>query len=162
MNVWKRLFPDRPKDIDADKVDMELSGVRFGLRCLMVQGGFKVRKGIKDLDNEQILARADATVTLIMNVFMFVRAAEDVIVRHGLVDEYKAQCAKLQNAIEKMMPQPNEAELVKLREALGMMAKGAADGQGESAGVRLSEAGGDGDGTVDQVGVRGDQPESTE
>ena len=156
--LWAELHTRDPQLIDVEKVNAELSGIRFGLRCMMVQGVYRVRKGI-DMTDDQILQRADATLTLISNVFMFVRAAEDVITRHGLETEYKAQLADLQKGIMNFVPQPSGVELEKLQAMLGTMAKGAGNGEGNGEGIHLSDSG---DASVDGVGeesVLGDQPE---
>ena len=160
--LWKRILRERaakaPKPIDAAKVNTELQGIKFGMRCMMIIGGYRFRKGLKETD-EEIQKRADATVTLIMNVFMMVRAAEDVIVRHGLTEEYKAQLAHLQAALAAGIPQPTGEELARLQEMLGKMAKGGGqpagiatfgDAKGDgNGGNGLSDSGGEG---VDPVG----------
>ena len=142
-----------PGPIDAARVQQELAGIRFGLRCMMGnrEAGFRARNKIP-LGDSEIDARADATLTLIMNVFQFVRAAEDVIVRHGLTDEYKAQVAHLQAAVASGMPQPTQVELEALQKMLGQM--GGQDGEG---GVQLSDAGAEGDRPVGSEGVRTDR-----
>jgi hypothetical protein len=140
-----------PGQIDAAKVQQELNGIRFGLRCMMGnrEAGYRARKNIPIPDSE-IDPRADSTLTLIMNVFQFVRAAEDVIVRHGLDGEYKAQVAHLQAAVAAGLPQPTTVELEALQKMLGRMGKGADDGEG---GVQLSDAGGEGERAVGAEGV---------
>jgi len=164
--LWKRVLREwkakAPRAIDAAKVNTEIRGVKFGMRCMMIIGGYRFKKGMRETD-EEIQKRADATVTLIINVFMMVRAAEDVIVRHGLTDEYKAQLAHLQSAMAASVPQPTGEELAKLQEMLGKMAKGGGapagiatfgDAKGDgNGGNGLSEAGEGRDDTVGEESV---------
>jgi hypothetical protein len=147
--IVREIRAKPPAVIDAAKVQQELAGIRFGLRCMMGnrEAGYRARKMIP-LEEKEIDARADATLTLIMNVFQFVRAAEDVIVRHGLSAEYTAQVAHLQTAVATGMPQPTHVELEALQEMLGKM-KGADDG-----GVQLSDAGGEGERAVGEEGIQ--------
>ena len=155
--LGRELRAKAPGPIDASKVGLELQDIRFGLRCMMGnrEAGYRARKNIP-LADSAIDPKADATLTLIMNVFMYVRAAEDVIVRHGLKDEYVAQTAHLQNAIAAGVPQPTQVELEALQEMLGKMGKGADDGGG----VQLSDAGGEGDGPVGPEGLRDHRTEA--
>lgn len=145
-----------PVEISGERVKQELDGVRFGLRCMMANSGagFRARKAILEqvhgMADAAVDQRADATLTLIMNVFQFVRAAEDVIVRHGLLDEYKAQVAHLQDAVGRLVSMPSSAQLEALKATLEQMGKGGADGEG---GVKLSDAGAEGDGAVGPEGV---------
>ena len=111
--VWAEIRTRPPALLDAGGMEARLSGMRFGLRCLMVQGGYKMRKGI-DLRDDEIRTRSDATVTLIHNVFIMLQAAEDVIVRHSLTDEYQSVCSDLQKAVGQFVPQPTGVELEKL------------------------------------------------
>lgn len=155
--LWAAVRARRPTQIDAEKVEAELAGVRFGLRCMMGnrEAGFRARsailKQVPGMGDAEVDKRADATLTLIMNVFQFVRAAEDVIVRHGLADEYKAQVAHLQDAIGRRVTLPSMEQLEALKKTLGQMGKG--DGNGEG-GIQLSDAGGEGNGAVGQGGVQ--------
>lgn len=138
-----------PEEIDAKKVDAELQGVRFGMRCMMILGGYKARQGLDaSLTDAEIQTRADATLTLIMNIMMMLRAAEDVLYRHGIIDEYMKQTEHLQQALQdlRQFPQPSGEELARLQSMLGTMAKGAddvkgSDGAAPTGGVGLSDAG---------------------
>jgi hypothetical protein len=159
--LWKRFLRERkakaPRAIDAAKVNTELQGVKFGMRCMMILGGYRFKKGLKETD-EEIQKRADATVTLIMNVFMMVRAAEDVIVRHGLTEEYKAQLAHLQSAIAAGVPQPTGEELLKLQEMLGKMAKGGGAPAGIATFGDAAKGDGNGGNGLSEAGERSDDP----
>jgi hypothetical protein len=90
---WTRVkvelkAPD-PKPLDNKKLRMELQGLQFGLRCMMALGGYRVKP--KDMSDDQVRERADATTTLCANLQLMIRCAEDVILRHGLRDEYQHQ-----------------------------------------------------------------------
>ena len=154
--VWAEIRTRPPALLDAGGMEARLSGLRFGLKCLLVQGGYKIRKDI-DLRDDEIRTRSDATVTLIHNVFIMLQAAEDVIVRHGLTPEYQSVCNDLQNALRNFVPQPTGVELENLRAALAMMAKGADDGKAD-----VQDAGGNGSGAVVEESIHGDQQESAE
>lgn len=139
----------KPQFVDARKANSVIVGVRFGLRCLMTQGGYKVRKGITDLTDEQIVKRADATVSMITSVMLSIQAAETVILRHGLKDEYDELVLKLQEDLGNMMPQPTEEELEKLK---ALLTTG-----GDGDGIKLSDATEGSDGTVDTKGLQDHQ-----
>lgn len=186
---WRRVLRELraapPAALDAAHIKQELDSINFGLRCLVITGilqepgiGYKakhqvddaeyllkIRKGLRETD-EEIVSRSDWAVTMIMQVFMFIRAAEDVVVRHGLEEEYKAQIANLQEAIARLVPAPSREELSKLQAMLGKMmtgrveeavALGDAKGDGDG-GVKLSDAGSAGQDSVGEAGLRGNLP----
>ena len=134
--------------VDAVKANSVIIGIRFGLRCLMTQGGYRVRKGITDLTDEQIVQRADKTVSMITGVLLSIQAAEAVILRHGLKDEYDDLVLKLQEDLGNVMQQPTEEDVNRLKVEL-------AGGDGD--GIKLSDAAETGIGAVDPEGVQDHQ-----
>jgi hypothetical protein len=158
--IFKRILAEiktkPPVILNAEEIENSLGSLRFGLRCMMAQGGYKSRQGIP-LKDDEILKRSDVTVTLIHNVFIMLRAAEDVLKRHDLLIEYQAVVEDSQNAIKNHVPQPTGEQLQKLKETLGAMAKGKDDGKADVQG-----AGGNGSGAVVEESVRGDQQELAE
>lgn len=184
---WRRILTElraKPASaIDASKVKKEIDSINFGLRCLIITGilqepgiGYKakqpdllkIRKGLRETD-EEIVSRSDWVVTMVMQIFMYIRAAEDVIVRHGLSAEYQGQIANLQDAVARLVPAPSREELSKLQAMLGKMmsgggvgAAGLGDAKGGGDGVELSDAGAAGPDPVGEEGLRGDLPEAPE
>ncbi len=154
--LWRRILGEirakAPAAIDAGKIAQEIAGVKFGMRCMMILGGYRYREGLKETD-EEIQGRADATVTLIMGILLRVRAAEDVVVRHNLTAEYQAQLTHLEHSLSSGLPAPTAEEIEKMKSLLGTM-KEATIGKGapaegvtlgdaeENGGTKLSEAGG--------------------
>ena len=77
---------------------LELDSMAFGLRCLMVQGGYKLKPaGMKDEDIKRL---GDNQASLHANLHIMLRCAEDVINRHQLTAEYRAQLVAAEKELQ--------------------------------------------------------------
>jgi hypothetical protein len=79
--------------LDVDQIRGELEGLKFGIRCMMAMGGYKLKP--EGMNDEELKKKADSTTMLLANLHLMVRCAEEVIVRHGLGLEYQAQLTKI-------------------------------------------------------------------
>lgn len=131
--------------LDGKQMRGELDGLMFGLRCMMALGGYKVAP--KGMSEDEIKARGDQTSTLCANLHLMVRCAEEVILRHGLVREYRQQ---LQD-IEKKLSVPPEDQIAATRAMLKVVKD-----------VDVQGVVGKGNGSLDQESVRGDNEEIPE
>jgi hypothetical protein len=101
----------------------------------------------------QIQARADLAVTKILNLEVFVLAAESVIVRHGLKEEYTSITDKILTELRPMYPMPTPEEVARMQALI-------AGGEHGNI-VGFSDAGTEGEGAVDSESVQGDQQGET-
>jgi hypothetical protein len=138
-----------PVPLNVKRTKDELQGLSFGLRCLMAQGGYKVRP--EGMGQDELVARGDSTATLCANLHIMVRCAEEVILRHGLQPEYVQQIERVTAELNKLTAVPVQDQLL----AMKALAKaGGANGEGH-----VRDAGGEGDGPVAEGSVQPDQQE---
>jgi hypothetical protein len=111
--AWFEMKDHPVVPVDSKKMKMELDGLSFGLRCLMSMGGYKFKpEGLKD---DELKQRADGTATLCANLHLMVRCAEDVIIRHNLLDEYRTQLAKVEEALNAAATIPQGDQLAAMK-----------------------------------------------
>jgi len=149
--AWHELFLSKLEPLAAVKVKGMQDGLRFGMRCMMAVGGHKYADGIK-LTEVEMQTRADLAVTTILNLQVYVLAAEQVITRHGLKEEYTSIIDKVNDELRGMYPQPTEAEIAKLK---ALISTGGEDG-------KLSDTGKEGQREMDSASLPDHQREPTE
>ena len=93
-----------PVPLDPKRTKDELQGLAFGLRCLMAQGGYKVKP--EGMGQDELVARGDATATLCANLHIMVRCSEEVLLRHGLNLEYVQQIERVTAELNKLTSVP--------------------------------------------------------
>ena len=175
-NVFGRILSaivaKKPGDLHQAKIERDIQQMQFNLRVMSyyvvtkLGGTYKAKQTLGPLTDDEIAQRSDASVTLMSTLMFTIQAAEEIIVRNGLLGEYQSQCQRLQARLQGGYPSPSEDELRKMRSMLeSMMIKGAGNGKGLAdaedgglGGVQLSDAGAEGEHPVDQEGVRGDKP----
>jgi hypothetical protein len=154
--AWRELVLPKPEGLEVGKVKLRQDALRRGMLCLMAcrDSGFKARKGITDMTDIEIQARADMTVTEILSLQLYVLAAESVILRHGLKDEYTSITDKIQQELRPLYPMPTAEEMKRMQDLLA----GGKDGVGIAG---FSDAGTESVGDVATEGVRDNQQEET-
>ena len=153
--AWRELVLPKLEPMPAVKVKNMQDGLRFGMRCMMAVGGHKYAEGTK-LTEVELQTRADLAVTTILNLQVYVLAAEQVITRHGLKEEYTSIIDKVNDELRGMYPQPTEQEIEKLR---ALIASGGENGQGN---IELSDAGKGSERTLDSASLPDHQRETAE
>jgi hypothetical protein len=153
--AWRELVLPKPEGLPLATVKNRQDALRRDMLCIMAcpQSGFKARKNITDMTEIQIQARADLAVTKILNLEVFVLAAESVIVRHGLKEEYTSITDKILTELRPMYPMPTPEEVARMQALIA----GGEDGNI----VGFSDAGTEGEGAVDSESVQGDQQGET-
>jgi hypothetical protein len=162
---WRQVkveaaLPDQ-KPTSATRVRKDIQSMQFGLLCVMALGGHKVAPEM--LKDEEIKVQSDKTITLITNVLMMLRAAEDVITRHRLLEEYRNQTGVLQKDVEAAMKAEIEGVSAAVKDVLAREAKKEMDaregknGSGNGEAVPASRGSGEGLGQED---LRAGEPKS--
>jgi len=153
--AWRELVLPKPEGLPLATVKNHQDALRRDMLCIMAcpQSGYKARKGITDMTDIQIQARADLAVTKILNLEVFVLAAESVIVRHGLKEEYTSITDKILTELRPMYPMPTPEEVARMQALI-------AGGEHGNI-VGFSDAGTEGEGAVDSESVQGDQQGET-
>ncbi len=114
-------------------VKRDLDGTAFGMRCYLARGGNRYRPiGLNDGEIEQ---RATEVCAQITDRAIWIRAAEDVIMRHGLVEEYQGQVKELTAALGPLVSPDREKEQSAVLRAMTDALKRGADPDGEQ--IRL-------------------------
>jgi predicted nucleic-acid-binding Zn-ribbon protein len=109
--AWK--FDGPPVPLKVGQVRAELTGLQFGLQCLMALGGYKVKP--LGLNDDELKQRGDSTGALCANLHIMVRCAEEVLLRHGLKEEYVQQIQQITTELNVLSTVPNQDQLAALR-----------------------------------------------
>ena len=157
--AWRELFLPPSKSVDLLAIKGNHDILRFGMRCLMAipEAGFKTRKTLKETDQD-IQTRADVFVTSVLNRELLMAAAEYVIVRHGLTEEYNSLCEKTGAEYQGVLPMPNPEDLEKIKRMLAQQQTE----RGNHADRDVPEVGEGSERALDQGSVPGNQSEPAE
>lgn len=137
MRFWEKLLgrkePEPIKStIQPMQINKELQDIQFGIICIMGVGGHKYAPPIPEV---QLKQRAEMEAGRVGQAHVQLRVAEDIILRHNLLEEYRVEVAAL------------DAALTSLR------------GGGKKDGIDVQGTGGEGDSAVGAGSVQDHQGE---
>jgi hypothetical protein len=125
----------------------DVTQIQFGLRCMMSMGGYKMKP--LTLTDLQIKQRSDVELTRVINTHLMLKAAEMIILRAGLREDYVAQVETLQKQMnEAAKPKPVEGGPALSELAKTLAGEASKEGADHGRGKIIQGPGGASDGAV--------------
>ena len=94
---------------NGENLMRDIANIQFGVRCIMALGGFKMKP--LTMTDAQIKERSDVEMTRIVNTHIMLKAAEKIILKAGLREDFIEEIERLEKQVNEVAKNLKPAKL---------------------------------------------------